>query len=149
MWTVLAEFGIWILLVCVVLVALLWFGPFLLLRSLWDKLTGRQGLVERALDIEVRQELTALKRFSGSELATHPDHGRSRTIIVAGRQARFTWGTSPNFNDQPGTIDVVLEHELYLFNIAISPKSHGVDGFKITPEGKRVDLTPLELEPYD
>jgi hypothetical protein len=148
MWAVLAEFGLWLLFACIIAGALLWFGPFLLLRELLDRLTGSKGRVERALDLWVQEELLRLKQISATGLAAHPGHYAPQQIDIAGRSVRFTWGTQPTFNDD-GIVHVLLWHELYLFNIAISPKSHGVDGFKITPEGTRIDMTPEELSQYD
>lgn len=148
MWVFLLELGVWVLLVSFVVGALLWFGPFLLLRRIWDTLTGKRGVVERALDNRVNEQLASLKRFSGSELVKHPDHGITRPVVIAGRRARFVWRTSPNFDDPPG-IDVVLEHELYLFNIAIAPRTHGVNGFKIKSTGECIDMTPAEEAEYD
>ena len=149
MWAFLGEFGLWVLLACLVIGALVWFSPFLLLRWLIDRLSGRRGVVERALQEKVTEALNELRRLSATELLQHPEKGVEQKTTVAGRWVEFTWQVDPAPPWDQGTHTIVLWYSRYIFNLPFSPKLHSVDGFKITPEGTRVDLTPEELVAYD
>ncbi|QQR84813.1 MAG: hypothetical protein IPJ76_09265 [Flavobacteriales bacterium] len=140
-------FLIVVLVVLLAMILLFWLVPFLLLRALVDRLSGRRGTVERALAVRVREELDVLKTLSPMELEAHPDHDRARVTTIAGRRATFSWDTSMDVEE--GTLEVVLDVDLKVFNTSFSPSTSQCYGFKITREGKRVDLQPEELAQHD
>jgi hypothetical protein len=153
MWAFLTELGLWALLagfvVIVILATLLWFGPFLILRWAADRLTGRVGVVDKALAVATEERLEKLREYSRAQLMEHPNRGAEEETKVAGRWVIFSWQVDPTPAWETGTTTVVLWHELFVFNLPFSPKIHGVRGFKITASGGVIDLTPEELVAYN
>ena len=153
MWSFLMELGFGVILagfvVFAILATLLWFGPFLILRWAVDRLTGRVGVVEKALAVATEDRLQELRGYSRTQLLEHPDRGAEEEAKVAGRWVIFSWQVDPTPAWDNGTTTVVLWHQLFVFNLPFSPKSHGVSGFKVSASGAIVDLTPEELAAYD
>lgn len=151
MWAFLGEFAMVFLVaglvVLLAMILLFWFLPFLLLRALVDRLSGGQGIVERALAVRVREELDVLKTMSPAELEAHPNHDGTRLTTIAGRRATLSWGTSADVEE--GAMEVVLDVDLKVFNTRFSPSTSVCHGFKITRDGERVDLPPEELARHD
>ena len=149
MWALLVEFGLWIVVAGLLLGALMWFGPFLLLRSLVDRLTGRAGVVESAVRQKVADELALWKQRSRTELHEHRDRGGEKELTIEGRWVEFSWAVDPTPSWNEGTTAVVMWNRVYMFNLPFSPKVHGVDGIKMSASGELSDMTAEELSDYD
>ena len=68
MWVFLAEVGMWVVFVILLIGALLWLGPILLVREFIDRVSGQVGVVSKSLDQRVDAELKTLKSLSRSDL---------------------------------------------------------------------------------
>lgn len=138
----------WVVFVILLIGALLWLGPILLVREFIDRVSGQVGVVSKSLDQRVDAELKTLKSLSRSDLIAHPQKCESQDVVVSGRRATLTWNIDPIPPWNEGETTVVLWHELRFFNFLGSPKSHGAAGFKILATGDRIDLTGEELLAY-
>jgi hypothetical protein len=153
MWSFLMElgFGVFIagFVVFAILVTLFWFGPFLMLRWAVDRLTGRAGVVQKALAVATEERLQELRGYSRAQLLEHPNRAAEEETRVAGRWVIFCWQVDPTPAWENGTTIVVLWYQLFVFNLPFSPKIHGASGFKITDSGACVDLSREDLAVYD